>query len=125
MADTLGGYSNPAPDAGSRYAERRSVPRYRTSAPAEVLEPLAELRISGSVTEISLHGAYVSGAELLPAHAVFQMRIHGDKGMVEAWGRVVYVHPGAGMGVSFLKIEDRGRETLKSWLADLAAASGE
>jgi hypothetical protein len=123
MSDPRGNYSRSAPDAGSRYAERRSVPRYRIAAGAEVFEPLANIRISANLSEISLGGGYVSGPELLPRHAVFQMRIIGESGVVEAWARVVYVHPGIGMGVSFLKIEDPQVELLKSWLADLAAAS--
>lgn len=123
MAEPRGNYSRSGPDAGSRYAERRSVPRYRMAAGVEVFEPLANVRILASLSEISLHGAYVSGAQPLPRHSVFQMRIFGESGAVEAWARVVYVHPGVGMGVSFLKIEEKQAELLKAWLADLAAAA--
>lgn len=123
MAETRGNDSRSSPDAGSRCAERRSVPRYRMAAGVEVFEPLTNVRVQASLSEISLHGAYVSGRELLPRHSVFQMRVLGEAGVVEAWARVVYVHPGVGMGVSFLKVEEKQTELLKAWLADLAAAA--
>jgi hypothetical protein len=125
MGETRHGYSRSTQDAGSRYAERRSVPRYRATAGVEVFEPLANVRLLARLSEISLHGGYVSGPEPLPCHSVFQMRIVGDSGVVEAWARVVYVHPGVGMGVSFLKIEEKHVDTLKRWLDELAAAAGE
>jgi|SRR5215469_5063975 len=123
MAETRGNYSRSTPDAGSRHAERRSVPRYRAAAGVEVFDPLANIRTLAQLSEISLHGAYITGRELLEQHAVFQMRILSDTRVIEVWARVVYVHPGTGVGVSFLKVDEIHKHSLKAWLAELAAAA--
>jgi len=123
MGEPRGGYSRTTPDAGSRYAERRRVPRYPATGEVEAFEPLTNARVWGRLTEISLSGCYASTAEPLPRHSVFQIRMIRDGEAVEAWARVVYMHPGQGMGISFLKVEEKQLGLLKTWLADLAAAN--
>jgi hypothetical protein len=122
MGESRGGYSRSSVDAGSRYSERRSVPRYRAAGEAQLLEPLSNLRLAANLTEISLHGCYVSTAEPLPRHSVFQIRIERQGAAVDAWARVAYVQTGKGMGVSFLKIEAEAQQVLRAWLEELAAA---
>jgi hypothetical protein len=46
------------PNAGSRFAERRSVPRFEFVAPVEITEPIKKTHISGGVTEISQRGCF-------------------------------------------------------------------
>jgi PilZ domain len=123
MNDTRGGYTRGTSDAGSRYSERRSVPRYPVATQAEVIEPLSNLRLVAHVTEISLNGCFVTVEQPLPRHSVFQVRMTHEGEPLEAWARVVYVQAGKGMGASFLKIEEKPLGLLRSWLAQLAAAA--
>jgi hypothetical protein len=65
------------PDAGSRFGERRSVPRFAFIAPLEIHEPITHTHVSGHVTEISQKGcrcharlrAIVASATSLPAYS--------------------------------------------------------
>lgn len=111
--------SNP-PDAGARFADRRSVPRYCLIAAVEVFEPVSRTSCQGRTTEIAAKGCYVGMMAPLPANTVFQLRIRRESGVFETWGRVAYSQQGLGMGVAFLETRPDQEEILKEWLAELS-----
>jgi len=109
------------PDAGTRFAERRAVPRYPFVAVVELFEPIARIRLSGRTAEIGLNGCYVDALNPLPPKTVCQLRIERDRGNFETWARVVYVHAGIGMGVAFFDTAPEQRATITDWIAELSA----
>jgi PilZ domain len=113
-------FSQP-PDAGTRFAERRAAPRYPFVAPAELFEPIARLRLSGRTSQLSLGGCYVDVQDPLPVKTVCQLRIEWDRGKFETWARIVYIHPGAGMGIAFFDTSPEQKATLADWLAEPSA----
>ena len=118
LSDTT--FSQP-PDAGARFAERRAVPRYPFVAPVELFEPICRVRLSGRTSQLSLGGCYVDVADPMPVKAVCQLRIEWDRGKFESWARVVYTHPGAGMGIAFFNTSAEQKATLADWLAEPSA----
>jgi hypothetical protein len=65
-------------EAGSRFAERRSVPRYPYVAGALIIEPLTQTRLSAQTSEISAKGFYIDKLDELPKNTVIQILIHRD-----------------------------------------------
>ncbi|MGH9713176.1 MAG: PilZ domain-containing protein [Candidatus Acidiferrales bacterium] len=108
--------------AGSRFAERRSTPRYALIATAEIVEPVGNIRLSGRTSEIGLGGCYVDVLNTLPKGTVIELSIQRDIGVLKTWGRVVYAQENMGMGVQFFDISPEQQTLLKSWLADLSAS---
>jgi len=92
--------SNP-PDAGTRFSERRSNPRYALIAAVQITDPIGKIQLSGRTSEVSVGGCYVDVLNTLPSGTVIQIRIQRDKGTFESWGRIRYVHQSIGMGVMF------------------------
>jgi hypothetical protein len=113
-------FSQP-PDAGTRFADRRAVPRYPFVATVELYEPIGRIRLSGRTSEIGLNGCYVDILNPLPAKTVCQLRIERDCGRFETWARVVYIHPGIGMGVAFFETAPEHKATITDWIAELSA----
>ena len=113
-------YLTKPPDAGARFADRRSVLRCPLIAAVEVFEPVSRTSCQGRTTEIAAKGCYVDMMAPLPANTVFQLRIHRESGSFETWGRVAYSQKGLGMGVAFLKTQPDQEEILKEWIAELS-----
>jgi hypothetical protein len=107
-------------DAGSRFAERRSVPRYPFSGRAVVVEPLARVQLPAQVSEISVKGCYLESIDGLPKNVVVQVLIHRDDSTFESWGRVVYVHPGIGTGVAFFDPVPAQQKQIERWVAEIS-----
>jgi hypothetical protein len=116
-------YSQTVPDAGSRFANRRSVPRYPMTAAVEVYEPISDTRLSAHLSEISRKGCFVKVPNPLEANAIFRLRIVYGSETVETWGRAAYSKPGEGMGVAFLDTEQKDITVLESWIAKLVGKS--
>jgi hypothetical protein len=107
-------------DAGSRFAERRSVPRYPFSGRAVVLEPLTQVQLPAQVSEISVKGCYLESLDGLPKNTVVQILIHRDDSTFESWGRVVYVHSGVGTGIAFFDTVPGQQKTIERWVAEIS-----
>lgn len=107
--------------AGTRFAERRAVPRYPFTAKAEMVEPIQGTRLSGQTAEISLHGCFVEAAEPFPPKTVVQLRIEQEGKAFETWARIVYSNPNVGMGVSFLQPEAEQRLVIGDWISALSS----
>jgi len=114
-------FNSQPPDAGTRFADRRAVPRYPFIAAVELFEPIGRIRIAGRTSEIGLNGCDVDILNPLPAKTVCQLRIERDRGTFETWGRVVYIHPGIGMGVAFFETAPEQKATITDWIAELSA----
>jgi hypothetical protein len=107
-------------DAGSRFAEKRSVPRYPFSGRAVVLEPLTRVQLPAQVSEISVKGCYLESVDGLPKSTVVQLLIHRDDSTFKSWGRVVYVHPGVGSGIEFFDTAPAQQKNIEKWVADIS-----
>jgi hypothetical protein len=110
-------------DAGARYAERRSVPRYPFVADVEIYEPLSRTRLEGQTSEISANGCYVDVLNPLEKNTVLQLRILRDGQTFQTWARVAYVQPNLGMGVAFFDTLEEHRRIIADWLVDLSLQS--
>jgi c-di-GMP-binding flagellar brake protein YcgR len=108
--------------AGGRFAERRAHPRYVLIAPTDILEPIANIRLSGRTAEISLGGCYVDLANPLPKGAVIELAIQRDLSVLKTWGRVAYAHEQVGMGVQFLDTAPDQRAVLQQWIHELSSS---
>ncbi|MGB0034848.1 MAG: PilZ domain-containing protein [Candidatus Acidiferrales bacterium] len=114
-------YTGAPPDAGSRYAERRSVPRYAFMAAAEVVEPISKTRFPAQITEISVKGCFVKAPEPLTRNTVFKLRITYEGAEFETWARSAYAIPGNGMGAAFLQPNQDQMTILESWVSGVTA----
>jgi hypothetical protein len=108
-------------EAGSRFAERRSVPRYPFSARAVILEPLTRVQLPAQVSEISVGGCYLESLYGLPRNTVVQILIHRDDSVFESWGRIVYVHSGVGSGIAFFDIAPSQQKQIERWVTEIAS----
>jgi hypothetical protein len=113
-------YASKPLDAGARYAERRSVPRYPFVANVEIYEPLGRIRLNGQTSEISANGCYVDVMNPLEKNTVLQLRIERDGQSFQTWARVAYVQPNLGMGVAFFDTLEEHRRIIADWLVDLS-----
>jgi hypothetical protein len=107
-------------DAGARYAERRSVPRYPFVANVEIYEPLGRIRLAGQTSEISANGCYVDVLNPLEKNTVLQLRILRDGQEFQTWARVAYTQPNLGMGVAFFDTLEEHRRIISDWLVELS-----
>lgn len=101
--------------------ERRAVPRFAFIATADVIEPVSQTRISGRVSEISLHGCYIDILNTLPTSTAVRVRISTDSGSFDSAGKIVYVQENMGMGIEFIEPARDQLRVLESWVAELAA----
>jgi PilZ domain len=108
-------------EAGSRFAERRSVPRYPYVTSALIIEPLAQTRLPAQISEISAKGCYIDKLDELPKNTVIQILIHRDSGAFESWARVAYVNPGSGTGIAFFDTLPAQQQTIDRWIAEISA----
>ena len=106
-------------EAGARFAQKRSVPRYPFSANATVVEPLSRSEVAGRTSDISARGCYVESIDRFPPNTVIRLTIEQVGGeRFETWGRVVHVRPGTGSGLAFFETSAEQRLTLEKWLAE-------
>jgi hypothetical protein len=110
------GNSPPGPNPGR---DLRKLPRHPFTASAEILDPATETKISVRVSEISMKGCYLDALNPFPLNAVFRLRIVRDAGSFETSARIAYVHPGFGMGATFIDTPPDQMEVLAKWLAEL------
>ncbi|HTU35714.1 MAG TPA: PilZ domain-containing protein [Candidatus Acidoferrum sp.] len=112
--------SSKASDEAS-WRERRSVPRYSLIATVEVVESASDTHLSGRVSEISRKGCYIDVLNALPPGTAVRLWISRDEGTFETPGKIIYAHPGMGMGVGFVDTPAAQMQTLDTWLAELAS----
>lgn len=103
------------------YRQNRTEPRFTLIATADILEPAAEVHLSGRISEISRKGCYVDVLNALPVGTEVGVKITRDKGTFASSARVIYVQEGMGMGLMFTGIRADQAEILEAWLAELEA----
>jgi hypothetical protein len=107
------------PSAGSRFAERRSVPRFEFVAPVEITEPIKKTHISGRRYRNQPKRLFCRSPAPLADNSIIQLRIQRDKGAFETWGRVIYNRPGVGLGLVFIDTAPDQSKLLAAWLDGL------
>lgn len=105
-------------EAGARFAQKRSVPRYPLAVPAVILEPLTQTELSGRSADISLTGCFVESVDRFLTNTVIQIKIERDGEVFETWCRVAHVKKGVGTGVAFFEYPAKARLTIQSWIAE-------
>ena len=100
-------------------SERRRAPRYQFIADAEVTETASDTRFKGRTSDLSISGCFLDMLNPSPEGTAIGIRIsHGDTTLT-ALGRVVFVLPNMGMGVTFTSVEPSQLAVLQKWLAEL------
>ena len=124
-ADAVARGGGEAPAAANNFAwkERRQSPRLRCSGSAEFRVEGNDVRIWGTVTDISLHGCYVEMNTTLPVGTKVDLVLKSFGVRIEAPGTVRASYPLLSMGICFAEIEPLQQMQLKQLLAALAGRS--
>ena len=117
--------SGEAPGAANSLAwkERRRSPRLRCSGSAEIRTESSDVRMWGTVTDVSLHGCYVEMNTTFPVDTKVDLVLKSFGIKIEASGTVRASYPFLGMGICFAVIEPVQQMQLKQLLAALAGRS--
>lgn len=102
---------------------KRTVPRYPFIAEVEVAGVSSGMRLAARISDLSVRGCYID--TLNPFNVQTEVRLlirHGDRS-TELSGKVIYVHPGFGMGILFGAALAEQLKVLEDWLAELAVTS--
>jgi PilZ domain len=99
---------------------RRMVPRFPFIAEAEVVEMQGGARLTARMSELSAQGGYVDTLNPFPVDTEICLRIRHGGEMCEVPGRVLYTHPGYGMGVLFDDMRADQRAVVARWLTGSA-----
>ena len=105
-------------EAGARFAQKRSVPRYPFAAPAVISEPLTQTELSSRTSDISLRGCFVELLDRFPTNTIIRIRIERDGEIFETWCRVAHVQKGIGTGIAFFEHPAEARLIIQSWIAE-------
>jgi hypothetical protein len=112
-------------EAGARFAQKRSVPRYPFSASAIVLEPITRTEVTARTSDISVRGCYVESLDRFPQNTVIRLTIEQAGGeSFHTWGRVAHVRPGVGSGLAFFETSAEQRLTLEKWVGEAGESIG-
>jgi PilZ domain-containing protein len=112
-----------APANSPGFTERRRSPRFRCSGSAEFRPEGSDVRMWGTLTDISLHGCYVEMNSTFPVDTRVSLTIEalGVRVRVQATVRVSY--PFLGMGMCFSEIEPGQQLQLEHLLAAVSGQS--
>ena len=118
-----GGGEAPAAANSLAWKEKRQSPRLRCSGSAEFRTEASDVRIWGTVTDISLHGCYVQMNTTFPVGTKVDLVLKSFGVRIEAPGTVRASYPFLGMGICFAEIQLVQRLHLKDLLTKLAGRS--
>jgi hypothetical protein len=107
------------------FAIKRAHPRFSYSAEAEATFQDGTT-VDAQILEISSRGCYIDAIKPIPIGTELQLRISNGTSMCELQGKVIYTHPGFGMGISGMGVlfEDMAEEqrlAIESLLCELAS----
>jgi len=119
-----GGGEAPAAANSLAWKEKRQSPRLRCSGSAEFRTEASDVRIWGTVTDISLHGCYLEMNTTFPVGTRVDLVLKSFGIRIEAPGTVRASYPFLGMGICFAEIEPVQQIQLKQLLTALSARSG-
>jgi hypothetical protein len=109
------------PAAGSG-SERRRDPRYPLVAEARITDIGSSTEIKLRTSDLSITGCYLDTVSPLPNGTDIVLKICRDDGLFESNGKVVYVHPGMGMGVRFTDTKPAQQAILVRWISEIAGS---
>jgi PilZ domain len=110
-----------APAASGR--ERRRDPRYPLIAEARVTDIGSGTEFKVRISELSISGCYLDFLNPIPDGTDIVVKISRDNGVFETSAKVVYNHPGMGMGIRFVDTKPTQQAILARWIAEIAAAA--
>ena len=113
----------PAAADSNAWKERRQSPRLRCSGSAEIRTEGNDVRMWGTVTDVSLHGCYVEMNTTFPVDTNVDLVLKSFGIKIEATGTVRASYPFLGMGICFAALEPVQQMQLKQLLAALAGRS--
>jgi hypothetical protein len=96
--------------------ERRRVPRFPFSAPAELVPEDTGGAVSTRVKELSLYGCYLELSTPLPRGTPVLLKIFSGTEFFEARATVVYVDDHLGIGLAFRNVRAQYLVMLQKWL---------
>jgi len=122
-ASARDGGEAPATAKSAAWKERRQSPRLRCSGSAEFRTEASDVRIWGTVTDVSLHGCYVEMNTTFPIGTKVDLVLKSFGIRIETPGEVRASYPFLGMGICFAEIEPVQQLHLKDLLGALAGRS--
>jgi hypothetical protein len=102
------------------WKERRQSCRFRCSGRAEFQEEGREVRIEGTLTNVSLHGCYLEMKTTFPVGTRANLMLEACGIRLQAAGEVRASYPSLGMGILFSELEPAHQLQLKELLVTLA-----
>lgn len=96
--------------------ERRRLPRYSFAATAEITADNPSAFAAAKVSELSLRGCRLDIEGPFPLNVPITVKISASGELFESKGKIIYLQPGIGAGVTFLAIEPQSRVVLRRWL---------
>jgi hypothetical protein len=101
------------------WKEWRQSPRLRCSGSAEFRTEGSDVRMWGTITDVSLHGCYVEMTTTFPVDTKVDLVLKSCGIRIEALGIVRASYPFLGMGICFTYLEPQQQAHLKELLAAL------
>lgn len=98
-----------------RGADRRTQPRYRFTALAEVIDQVSGKNVEANIADISERGCQAETKEPFPLGTETKILIRKGRESFATRARVVY-SSGSGMGLAFSNIPSNQLPMLESWL---------
>lgn len=99
--------------------ERRATPRLRCSGSVEFRADGSDVRMWGTLTDISLHGCYVEMSHTCPVDTKVHLVFKSCGVRIQASGRVRATYPALGMGICFTDVHPEEQLHLKQLLSIL------
>ena len=112
--------SGPTP---SSQRERRRSPRFRCTGSVALTPDASQVRMWGSLTDISLRGCYVEMSSTLPVDTKVELVLDASGIRIRAKGIVRISYPGLGMGILLTELAPEQRGFLDQLLATLSQAA--
>jgi hypothetical protein len=113
----------PATASAPGFKERRRSPRFQCSGSAEFWPEGSEVRMWGTLTDVSLHGCYVEMNNTFPSGTRMRLTLEALGVRVRVQGTVRVSYPFLGMGICFSEIEPGQQLQLEQLLAALSGQS--
>jgi PilZ domain len=113
----------PAATDAPAFKERRRSPRLRCSGSVEFRAEGSDVRMWGTLTDVSLHGCYVEMNTTFPVNTKVDLVLKSFGIRIQTPGTVRATYPFLGMGICFADIEPGQQLQLKQLLAALAGRS--
>jgi hypothetical protein len=101
-------------------SERRRSPRYPFIAEAEAIEISSDTKLVAKTSDLSLGGCFLDMLNPTPQGTEVRVRISHEGATFTALGRVAFILPNMGMGVSFTRIEQDQQAILQKWISNLS-----